>query len=76
MKSNNKKAVLVTAVVQTRIIIDINDDEDSIIEQAKHRLLHNLRADYADCIESIQDDTVVKFGSLSTDMDVVTQEWE
>lgn len=57
-----KKAVLVTANVTTRVIVDY--DGDSITDKeynealalAKERLLHNLSHDYHDCIEDVRED--------------------
>lgn len=52
-----KKAVIVTAVVKTRIIVDENTNEEKIISMAKDRLEYNLHNDYNDLIDSIVEDT-------------------
>ena len=52
-----KKAVIVTAVVKTRIIVDDSMTEEQIIVQAKERLESNLHNDYYDLIDKIEDDT-------------------
>lgn len=59
-----KKAVLVTANVTTRVLID-NDGEgcltpnewESAVAIAKERLLNNLSNDYLDCVEDVRTDT-------------------
>lgn len=59
-----KKAVLVTANVTTRVLID-NDGEgcltpkewESAVAIAKERLLSNLYNDYLDCVEDVRTDT-------------------
>jgi hypothetical protein len=59
-----KKAVLVTANVTTRVLID-NDGEgcltpnewESAVVIAKARLLSNLSNDYLDCVEDVRTDT-------------------
>lgn len=53
-----KKAVIVKAVVMTRVITDVETDKefDNAVELAKERLLFNLNNDYYDCIESVEED--------------------
>lgn len=59
-----KKAVLVTANVTTRVLVD-NDGEgcltpnewESAVALAKTRLLDNLSHDYLDCVEDVRTDT-------------------
>lgn len=54
-----KKAVIVKAVVMTRVVVDVESNDnltDNAVELAKERLLSNLNNDYYDCIESVEED--------------------
>ena len=58
-----KKAVIVKAVVMTRVVIDVESNKNltdkecnNAVELAKERLISNLRNDYYDCIESVEED--------------------
>lgn len=62
-----KKAVIVTAEVSTRIIVDEDATEDEIAKAAKKNLLANLDADYADNITDISNDIDLPYGELSSD---------
>lgn len=62
-----KKAVIVTAEVSTRIIVDEDATEDEIAKAAKKNLLSNLDADYADNITDISDDIEMPYGEMSSD---------
>ena len=64
---SRKVALLVTAEVQTRIVVEVADDFDvenirmeefdKIANTAKHRLISNLQHDYLDCVTDIELDT-------------------
>ena len=64
-------ALLVTAEVQTRIVVDVVDDFDVeniregdfcyIFEVAKERLAQNLRNDIYDCVTKVELDTEVPY---------------
>jgi hypothetical protein len=62
-----KKAVIVTAEVSTRIIVDEDATDDEIAKAAKKNLLKNLDADYADNITDISDDIEMPYGEMSSD---------
>jgi hypothetical protein len=62
-----KKAVIVTAEVSTRIIVDEDATDDEIAKAAKKNLLRNLNADYSDLITDIYDDIVMPYGEMSSD---------
>lgn len=64
-----KKAVIVTAEVSTRIIVDEDATYDEIAEAAKKNLLANLAADYADNITDISNDIDLPYGEMSSDFD-------
>ena len=57
-----KKALLVTANVTTRVIVDYDGDTitdkeyNEALALAKERLLHNLSHDYTDCVEDVRED--------------------
>lgn len=61
---SRKVALLVTAEVQTRIVVEVADDFDvenirmeefdKIANTAKHRLISNLQYDYLDCVTDIE----------------------
>ena len=58
--NTRKMAVLVTANVTTRVVVDapngvIDDDAyEKALELAKYRLIGNLMNDYHDCIEDVR----------------------
>lgn len=64
---SRKVALLVTAEVQTRIVVEVADDFDvenlnenefeKIANHAKSRLVSNLHNDYMDCVTDIELDT-------------------
>lgn len=64
---SRKVALLVTAEVQTRVVVEVADDFDvenlntkefeKIANHAKHRLVGNLYNDYLDCVTDIELDT-------------------
>jgi hypothetical protein len=64
---SKKVALLVSAEVMTRIVVEVADDFDvenlnenefeKITNDAKHRLIGNLHNDYLDCITDISLDT-------------------
>lgn len=62
-----KKAVIVTAEVSTRIIVDEDATDDEIAKAAKKNLLRNLNADYADNITDISNDIDLPYGEMSSD---------
>jgi hypothetical protein len=62
-----KKAVIVTAVVKTRIIIDENDSFETIAIKAKENLVRNLSNDLFDNIESVETDSEMPYGSMIKD---------
>jgi hypothetical protein len=62
-----KKAVIVTAVVKTRIIIDEKDSFETIANKAKENLVRNLSNDLFDNIESVETDTEMPYGSMVKD---------
>lgn len=62
-----KKAVIVTAVVKTRIIIDENDSFETIAIKAKENLVRNLSNDLFDNIESVETDNEMPYGSMIKD---------
>lgn len=61
---SRKVALLVTAEVQTRIVVEVADDFDvenlnenefeKIADTARHRLVCNLQKDYLDCVTDIE----------------------
>lgn len=61
---SRKVALLVTAEVQTRIVVEVADDFDvenlnenefeKIADTARHRLVCNLQNDYLDCVTDIE----------------------
>ena len=61
---SRKVALLVTAEVMTRIVVEVADDFDvenlneneftSIADMAKPKLIENLRNDYYDCVDTIE----------------------
>ena len=59
-----RKAVIVTAVVKTRIIIDENDSFEIIANKAKENLINNLSNDLFDNIESIETDSEMPYDSM------------
>ena len=62
-----KKAVIVTAVVKTRIIIDEKDSFETIAIKAKDNLVRNLSNDLFDNIESVETDNEMPYGSMVKD---------
>ena len=68
---SRKIALLVTAEVQTRIIVKVADDFDvenisegdfcHIAEISKERLAQNLRNDIYDCVTKVELDTEVPY---------------
>lgn len=64
---SKKVALLVSAEVMTRVVVEVADDFnvenlnenefEKITNDAKHRLIGNLRNDYLDCITDISLDT-------------------
>lgn len=68
---SKKVALLVTAEVQTRIVVDVADDFDvesikdgdfcHISEIAKERLAQNLCNDIYDCVTEVKLDTEVPY---------------
>ena len=64
---SKKIALLVSAEVQTRVVVEVADDFDvenlnekefeKIANHAKHRLVGNLNHDYLDCVTDIELDT-------------------
>lgn len=62
-----KKAVIVTAVVKTRIIIDEKDSFETIANKAKENLVRNLSNDLFDNIESVETDNEMPYGAMIKD---------
>ena len=68
---SKKVALLVSAVVQTRIVVNVADNFDVeniregdfcyISEVAKERLVQNLRNDIYDCVTKVELDTEVPY---------------
>ena len=68
---SRKIALLVTAEVQTRIVVNVADDFDVenikdgdfcyISEVAKERLVQNLRNDIYDCVTKVELDAEVPY---------------
>ena len=68
---SKKVALLVTAEVQTRIVVDVTDDLDVenikdgdfcyISQIAKERLAQNLRNDIYECVTKVELDTEVPY---------------
>ena len=68
---SRKVALLVTAEVQTRIVVEVADDFDvenlneqefcNISEHSKERLAQNLRNDIYECVTEIELDTEVPY---------------
>ena len=68
---SRKVALLVTAEVQTRIVVEVADDFDvenlneqefcNISELSKERLIQNLRNDIYECVTEIELDTEVPY---------------
>ena len=68
---SKKVALLVTAEVQTRIVVDVADDFDTenikdgdfcyISQIAKERLAQNLRNDIYECVTKVELDTEVPY---------------
>lgn len=57
-----KVAKLVRVSLMTRVVVDENDSEETILEAAKSQLVDKVMNDLGDNVEEIEDDEEMPYG--------------